>query len=640
MRCMNAARRGTVLPVLVASLLVCGRTAQGDFVFGEPGRVANINSDSSEGYPQISRDGLELYFQCNRPYGGDRCHDDIWVARRSTSQEAWGTPVQLDAPINSEGPESGPSLSADGLELYFTDGWSGLHEGCTGTNGYGGCDLWVATRASKDDSWGDPVNLGEVVNTSSDEDQPSISADGLSLYFVSNRPGGFGNGDIYVTTRTTKDYPWETPVNLGSMFNTWQFEATPFIAPDGLSLFFSLGTWLSDIYVSRRESTTSPWGAPVPFDPVNLPGRAQYSLSFSDVDFTLYFTRGNDAFDGASYDIWQVEVTPVVDFNGDAIVDTADVSILTDYWGQNEPLCDISPMPFGDGVVDGKDLEVLYEYVDGDLVTIPSPAFRALDVAPSVRLSWTRSALADSYDVYFGTTFADVEIASWANPMGVLVSQAQDANTYDPAEPLDYGRTYYWRVDEVNGQSEASIVEGMIWSFTTGLPTQPIIKDIVVTASSATEGAEPEHTIDGSGMDAGYAHTTDTSTMWLSAADGPQPTWIQYEFDGVYAVNEMWVWNYNERFEQVLGMGFKDVAVEYSQDGIEWMTLRDVEFAQGTSETDYGYNTVVDFGGVEAKYVRLTAQSNWGGMASQYGLSEVRFFYIPPEGDQTEATDD
>ena len=380
-------------------------------------------------------------------------------------------------------------------------------------------------------------------------------------------------------------------------------------------------------------------GLPVPFDPVNLPGRAQYSLSFSDADFTLYFTRGNDVFDGASYDIWQVEVTPVVDFNGDAVVDTADVSILTDYWGQNEPLCDISPMPFGDGIVDGKDLEVLYEYVDGDLVTIPSPALRALDVAPSVRLSWTQSALADRYDVYFGTTFADVEIASWANPMGVLVSQAQDANTYDPVEPLDYGRTYYWRVDEVNGQSEASIVEGMIWSFTTGLPAQPIIMDIVVTASSATEGAEPEHTIDGSGMDAGYAHTTDTSTMWLSAADGPQPTWIQYEFDGVYAVNEMWVWNYNERFEQVLGMGFKDVAVEYSQDGIEWMTLRDVEFAQGTSENDYGYNTLVDFGGVEAKYVRLTAQSNWGGVAPQYGLSEVRFFYIPTEGDQTEAAD-
>jgi hypothetical protein len=473
------------------------------------------------------------------------------------------------------------------------------------------------------------VNLGKVVNTSSDDDLPSISADGLSLYFASDRPGGYGNFDVYVSTRASKADPWEAPVNLGPGINTWQFEVTPFVAPDELTLYFSKGTWLSDIYVCRRESKTSPWANPVPLDVVNLSETAEYHLSFSVEDSTFYFSRRDDVTALVTSDIWQVAVTPVVDFNGDAVVDTADVSILTDHWGENEPLCDISPMPFGDGVVDRKDLEVLYEYVDRDLVAIPTPAFRALDVAPSVRLSWTQSAFADSYDVYFGTSFADVEIASRANPMGVLVSQAQDANTYDPAEPLDHGRTYYWRVDEVHGLSDASIVEGMIWSFTTELPVQPVIEGIVVTASSAAEDAEPEHTIDGSGMDAGYAHMTLSSTMWLSAADGQQPTWIQYEFDGVYAVSEMWVWNYNSQFEYLLGYGLKEVTLAYSEDGADWTTLGNVEFSQGSSRSDYGYNTVVDLDGVVAKYVRLTAQSNWG-ESGQYGLSEVRFFHVPP----------
>ena len=640
MRCMSCARRGIVSAVLVTCLFTGVERAHGDFVFGEPTKVPNINSPSSDSVPYISSDGLELYFHSNRPHGANVCLLDIWVARRSTIGEPWSMPVKVDLVVQTDGPVSSPCISSDGLELYFSDGWQPLYEG-TGCqpnpDGYGLGDLWVATRATKEDPWSDPQNLGAAVNSWATDDTPSISADGLSLYFMSGRAGGT---NLFVTTRATKDDPWGPAVDLGPPVNTDYFQSNPSISPDGLSLFHSVGGWFTDSYVSRRQTTEDPWGPPVEFSPVNAPDNCEYRITYAAGDSTLYFARGASYADVATFDIWQVEVTPVVDFNGDAVVDTADVSILIDHWGQNEPLCDISPMPFGDGVVDGEDLEVLYEYVDGDLIAIPSPAFRALDVAPSVHLNWTRSAFVDSYDVYFGTRFADVEIASRANPMGVLVSQAQDANTYDPAELLDYGRTYYWRVDGVNGQSEASIVEGMIWSFTTGLPAQPIIQDIVVTASSATEGAQPEHTIDGSGMDAGYAHATDTSTMWLSAADGPQPTWIQYEFDGVYAVNEMWVWNYNERFEQVLGMGFKDVAVEYSQDGIEWVTLRDVEFNQGTSQDDYGYNTVVDFGGVQAKYVRLTAQSNWAGVFPQYGLSEVRFFYIPSEGDQTEATDD
>jgi hypothetical protein len=118
--------------------------------------------------------------------------------------------------------------------------------------------------------------------------------------------------------------------------------------------------------------------------------------------------------------------------------------------------------------------------------------------------------------------------------------------------------------------------------------------------------------------------------MWLSSATGPQPSWIEFQFDNVYKLHEMWVWNSNESLESVLGLGFKDVTIEYSVNGIDYMTLGTThEFAQATGAPDYAHNTTVDLGGVGAKHVRLTANTNWRGLLPQYGLSEVRFFYIP-----------
>ncbi|MBA7668829.1 hypothetical protein ES703_76945 [subsurface metagenome] len=118
--------------------------------------------------------------------------------------------------------------------------------------------------------------------------------------------------------------------------------------------------------------------------------------------------------------------------------------------------------------------------------------------------------------------------------------------------------------------------------------------------------------------------------MWLSGATGPQPTWIEFQFDNVYKLHEMWVWNYNEYMEPVLGLGCKDVSIEYSVDGTDYTPLgTTAEFARAPGVAGYAHNTAVDFSGVAAKYIKLTANSNWGGILSQYGLSEVRFFYIP-----------
>lgn len=150
---------------------------------------------------------------------------DVRIAAQSFSTEksSWSAPVKLGAPVNSPtANDQGPALSSDGLSLYFCSNRLG---------GSGGNDLWVSRRASKKGTWGTPVNLGPSVNSSAGDCGPSLSADGRLLFFTSNRAGGAGNNDIYMTSRTdrTDDLSWGTPVRLGPEINTAAFEFSPFI---------------------------------------------------------------------------------------------------------------------------------------------------------------------------------------------------------------------------------------------------------------------------------------------------------------------------------------------------------------------------------------------------------------------------
>jgi len=265
-----------------------------------------------------------------------------------------------------------------------------------------------------------------------------------------------------------------------------------------------------------------------------------------------------------------------------------------------------------------------------ELAANPDPADEVTDVSRDVVLSWTPGEFANTHDVYLGTVFGYVNDADRTNPLGVLANQGQNATTYDPGR-LDFGQTYYWRIDEVNAPPDSTIFKGYVWNFTTE-PFSYAIESVTATASSSVQGQGPENTVNGSGLDVNYPdlHSTDLTDMWLSDAGGPQPTWIQYEFDKVYKLHEMWVWNHNGIMEPMIGVGFKDVSIEYSVNGTDYTTLGTThEFAQGTGAADYEHNTTVDFGGAAAKFVRLTANSNWVGFLDQYGLSEVRFLYIP-----------
>ncbi|MFQ6036510.1 MAG: LamG-like jellyroll fold domain-containing protein, partial [Sedimentisphaerales bacterium] len=247
----------------------------------------------------------------------------------------------------------------------------------------------------------------------------------------------------------------------------------------------------------------------------------------------------------------------------------------------------------------------------------PSPANEQTDVPQDVTLSWKPGEYADKHDVYFGTVFDDVNDASRTNPLDVLVSQNQVPNSYSPAEVLQWEQTYYWRIDEVNAPPDFTIFKGGVWQFTVEPFAYPIPgSSITATASSQfNPDTGPEKTIDGSGLDENDLHSTEEADIWLSGIGAPQPTWIQYEFDRVYKLHQMWVWNFNQVIESTVGFGFKDVTIEYSSDGANWTTLGTThEFARAPGTPGYAANTTIDFNGVVAKYVKLTANSNWGGL--------------------------
>ena len=261
----------------------------------------------------------------------------------------------------------------------------------------------------------------------------------------------------------------------------------------------------------------------------------------------------------------------------------------------------------------------------------PVPEDGAVDVPRDIMLSWTPGPFAKTHNLYLGTDFDDVNNADTDSSLNVLTEQGLMDAIYDPGL-LEYGQTYYWRVDEVNAPSDPGVFKGDIWSFMVEPLVYPIDGgNIIATASSFEKGKGPENTVNGSGL-SDDLHSTATGAMWLSLASEPNTVWIKYEFDKIYELTEMWVWNYNA--ESILSLyGLNEVTVEYSLDGSNWTKLDNIDvFEAAPGADDYAHNTTVDFNNASAKFVRINAVSNQGGgggFFNQYGLSEVKFFYIP-----------
>jgi len=282
--------------------------------------------------------------------------DDLWVATRLTKESAWRTPTNLGQRVNSSAEDSDPKISADGLSLYFCSKRPG---------GQGNLDLWVTTRPTTADAWNAPVNLGSTINTEYSEDACHITPDGLSLYFDSDRPGGQGGWDIWVATRSSVSEPWTPPVNLGTPVNGPYSDGEPSVSADGRMLFMTSnrpgGCGSMDIWMASRKQLEDPWQTPTnPGYIVNWDdndGTSAISLDGS----TLYFAGYCGYFYGG-YDLFEATILPIVDFTEDGCTDTDDMMALMEHWGQDEQSVDIGPMPWGDGIVDFQDVEVFVRY--------------------------------------------------------------------------------------------------------------------------------------------------------------------------------------------------------------------------------------------------------------------------------------
>jgi hypothetical protein len=341
------------LGVAVGVLVGDAAAAKATIIMSEPtnlGPVINDVTDMQE--CDFSHDGLELYFSSGRPGGYGL--KDIWVARRDTLDSPWQEPVNLGPNVNGPRGELEPSISGDGLELYL---------GC-----WDDYILRVCTRPSKDAPWSSPAKIGPPVCStepameigSNDAWIPDISADGLSLYFCSTRAGGFGNSDIWVARRATKNDPWAEPVNLGPNVNTATDDLSPCISTDGLTLILRSS---SRLCASTRKSVEDGWGPAVDLG-INKGGVLgwQHGATLSPDGSCLYLENYSAWGGYGNGDFWQVTFTPVVDFDADGIVDIDDLVMLIEHWGEENSLYDVGPLPLGDGVVDEADLRVFMSH--------------------------------------------------------------------------------------------------------------------------------------------------------------------------------------------------------------------------------------------------------------------------------------
>ena len=225
---------------------------------------ANINSPLDEYFPAITADGQTFLYTRNNRTEKTTMQEDFMISKKVNN--VWAPATLIGNGINTSGNEGAPSISADGEVLFFVacqDNPDGSYAG--GRKGFGDCDIFYSQKVGS--AWSKPYNAGNVINTSYWETQPSFSADGKTLYFVSNRPGGVGEADIWCSTLNVNG-SWGAPKNLGPKINTPGKEESVFIHPDGKTLYFGsdghTGMGGLDLYVSRMNDQGE-WG-----DPVNL----------------------------------------------------------------------------------------------------------------------------------------------------------------------------------------------------------------------------------------------------------------------------------------------------------------------------------------------------------------------------------
>jgi len=248
-----------------------------------------LNQFKQQYFPVLSADQASLFFI-------KRDNDEeIYVAVKN-DDNSWSNPVPIDSAITSEYNEGTCSVSADGRTMVFTS--------CMRSDGFGSCDLYITHKTG--DHWREPKNLGRPINSSAWDSQPALTADGKTLYYVSNRKGGLGKRDIWVS-HFSEEAGWSHPRNLGPSINSISDDISPFIHANEQTLFFAtdarIGFGGFDIYYSDRD-TAKNWSEPVNFGyPINTHNDelAMFITADGAQGYYSYETRKNKKFSSKLY---------------------------------------------------------------------------------------------------------------------------------------------------------------------------------------------------------------------------------------------------------------------------------------------------------------------------------------------------
>ncbi len=213
-----------------------------------------INTNLSEYWASLTADGNTLTFTASDRKKNSQ--EDLYYSKKVNGK--WQKAERMPAPINTPKSEGAQAISADGNTMVFT--------ACLRADSRGSCDLYISHKSGN--KWSIPRNMQAPVNTRYKESQPCLSADGKTIYFASNRPGGMGKFDIW-TSNLQENGQWTKPVNLGKEVNTKENELAPFIHYDNSTLYFASegkqGMGGSDLFMCKKTAN-SRWS-----EAVNLP---------------------------------------------------------------------------------------------------------------------------------------------------------------------------------------------------------------------------------------------------------------------------------------------------------------------------------------------------------------------------------
>ncbi|MCB9570268.1 MAG: PD40 domain-containing protein [Myxococcales bacterium] len=272
---------------------LCGRPFEA-LVFAEIENVAAVNGPDFEGDPSLTADGLTLFYSRNAP------NYDIFYARRPTADDPfidYGD-AQPVLGLNTEGNDTRVSLTADGLRVYF---------GSSREGGFGGIDVWFGERASVDVPFVQVIDLA-TVSTDVDDHDPQISSDELELFLA---PFIAGTQRLALATRPSVDLEFDAPTVIDAL-TSGAGESNPAISRDGRVIVFASGrSGGGDLYVAAREAPGAPFGPPLPIDALNDPGHYEGEPFIAEHAFgcEIYFV--SDRSGAGAWDVWRARIAPL-----------------------------------------------------------------------------------------------------------------------------------------------------------------------------------------------------------------------------------------------------------------------------------------------------------------------------------------